>query len=151
VTFRGTFREKAWQRVQAQAITDGIRYEPWSGEEFPTWSLPALEAAKCAALQGDDLFERLHLSLYEAFFTRGINIERPEELVTIAEHAGCDMTRYQADLTSGHARALVLSDYESARAQHAVRAIPTVVINGAQPLVGLHPLKAYRSALLNLS
>ena len=148
VRFKGTYREEAWKRLQALTAGDGIRYEVWSKEEYPTWSLPAAEAAKCAAIQGEIIFERLHLALYEAFFSKGINIALPEEVASLAKEAGCDMDRYQRDIASGQARALVLEDYDIAKSRHAVRAIPTVIINGGAPLVGLHPVEAYRALLL---
>ena len=31
------------------------------------WSLPAFDAAKCVALQGEELFEATHLALDRAF------------------------------------------------------------------------------------
>jgi len=153
VRFHGTYREAAWKRIQALTAADGILYEPWSKEEYPTWSLPSLEATKCAALQGEELFERLHLRLYEAFFTRGINIGEPQHVARIAEEAGCEMDQYRVDLESGHARALVLQDVELAARHHGVRAIPTIIIitdNGEpreRSLVGLQPIEVYRSAL----
>ena len=56
------------------ARDDGVTFTPWKGPDYPNWSLPALEAAKCVARQGQDAFERLHLRLYEAFFTHSRNI-----------------------------------------------------------------------------
>lgn len=143
VTFKGTYREEAWRRCRTQAESDGLVYNLWSREDYPNWSLPALEAAKCVALQGAEAFERLHLKLYEAFFTLGRNIAREDELFEIVEEAGTDMERFVADYESGKVRAWVLQDYEEARAQ-SVRAIPTVVVNGDRRLVGLVDLAEYR-------
>ena len=61
------------------AASDGITFTPWPREDYPHWSLPALRAAKCVARQGPEAFERLHLLLYEALFTRSVNIARAEE------------------------------------------------------------------------
>lgn len=146
VTFKGTYREEAWKRCQAQAEPDGIVYNLWSREDYPNWSLPALEAAKCAGLQGEEVFERLHLKLYEAFFALGRNIAREDELFEVVEAAGADMERFVADYESGTARARVLQDYEEARAQ-SVRAIPTVIVNGDRRLVGLVDLSEYRRVI----
>jgi predicted DsbA family dithiol-disulfide isomerase len=152
VRFHGSYREAAWKRIQALTAAEGIHYELWSKDEYPAWSLPSLEGAKCAALQSEECFERLHLRLYEAFFTRGINIGQPENVARIAEEAGCEMDQYRIDLESGRARALVLRDFELATRQHGVRAIPTIIImNNGEPrersLVGLQPIETYRSAL----
>src|SRR3989442_14730211 len=83
---------------------DGIRFTPWPHAELPGWSLPALEAAKCVAKQGDELFERVHRGLYEAFFTHSRNIADPEAVAAIVAAAGADMERVAADFEAGVGR-----------------------------------------------
>jgi predicted DsbA family dithiol-disulfide isomerase len=144
-SFTGTYREQAWRRCQTLAQDDGVTFRPWTAATYPNWSLPALEAAKCVARQGAEAFERLHLRLYEAFFTHGRNIAVRDEVVSIVRESGADMERFAADYASGAARDEVLRDYEAARATHGVRAIPTVVV-GARRLVGLTALAEYRKA-----
>jgi predicted DsbA family dithiol-disulfide isomerase len=145
VRFAGTYREEAWKRCQTMAGADGIAFTPWARPDFPNCSLPALEAAKCVARQGRDAFERLHLRIYEAFFTAGRNIANPSEVAEIVRESGANMERFVADSTRGDARAEVLRDYERAITEHGVRAIPTVVTGGRR-LVGLVELAAYRKA-----
>ncbi|MBI2544182.1 MAG: DsbA family protein [Candidatus Rokubacteria bacterium] len=135
-TFKGTYREEGWKRCAAMAEADGVVFTMW-----------ALEAAKCVALQGEDLFRRLHLRLYEAFFTRGKNIALPDEVVEIVSESGADMTRFLADYESGKAREWVLQDYEEAITRGGVRAIPTVVVDGGQRVVGLVSGVEYRRML----
>lgn len=147
VSFKGTYREAAWKRVHAAAERDGVTFNLWSRDDYPTWSLPALEAAKCVALQGEEVFQRLHLKLYEAFFTRGKNIALPEEVVEVVSESGADMTRFLADYESGKARQWVLQDYEEAITRGGVRAIPTVVVDGGQRVVGLVSGVEYRRML----
>jgi predicted DsbA family dithiol-disulfide isomerase len=146
-TFKGTYREAAWRRCGAMAEPDGIAFTMWAREDYPTWSLPALEAAKCARLQGEEAFRRLHLGLYRAFFTQGRNIANPAEVVDVVREAGLDMDRFLADYESGTARAWVLKDYEEAVTRVGVRAIPTVIVNGETPIVGLVPGEEYRRAI----
>ena len=147
VTFKGTYREEAWQRCAAMAEPDGIVFTMWSRNDYPTWSLPALEAAKCVALQGEEAFRRLHLRLYEAFFTRGVNISVPEEVSQVVRESGADMTRFLADYESGKARDRVLHDYEEAVTREGVRAIPTIIGDGGQRVVGLVSAVEYRRML----
>jgi len=147
VTFKGTYREEAWKRCAAMAEPDRVVFTMWSREDYPTWSLPALEAAKCVALQGEEPFRRLHLRLYEAFFTRGVNISVPEEVTQIVRESGADMTRFLADYESGKARDWVLHDYEEAVTQEGVRAIPTIIGEGGQRVVGLVSAVEYRRML----
>lgn len=101
VRFKGTYREEGWKRCNAMAEPDGIHYTPYPRDDYPSWSLPALEAAKCVALQGPEPFERLHLRLYEAFFTRSVNIadyegaivrDRVRAIPTIIVEGGARLT-----------------------------------------------------------
>jgi predicted DsbA family dithiol-disulfide isomerase len=145
-TFKGTYREEAWRRCQAMAKGDGVTFTPWTGPHYPNWSLPALEAAKCVGRQGPDAFERLHLRLYEAFFTHGRNVADRDVVAEIVRESGADMERFAVDYASGEARDEVLHDYERAVSEHGVRAIPTVVV-GSRRLVGMVDLVEYRKAI----
>ncbi len=146
-TFKGTYREEAWKRCAAMAEPDGVVYNMWEREDYPNWSLPALEAAKCVALQGEEIFQRVHLRLYQAFFTDGRNISVPDEVFEVVSESGADMARFLADYESGKGRQWVLQDYEDAVTRNSVRAIPTVVVNGGQRLVGLVSEAEYRRTI----
>jgi predicted DsbA family dithiol-disulfide isomerase len=147
VVFKGTYREEGWRRCGGMAASDGITYTPWPRDDYPNWSLPALEAAKCVALQGSGAFDRLHLRLYEAFFSRSINIAKPDELLSVVKEAGVDMPRFVADWESGAAREAVGRDYEEALTRDRVRAIPTIIVEGGRRLTGLVDLPTYRKAI----
>jgi predicted DsbA family dithiol-disulfide isomerase len=147
VAFKGTHREEGWRRCGAMAASDGITYTAWPRDDYPNWSLPALEAAKCVELQSAEAFDRLHLLLYEAFFGRSINIAKPDELMGVVEESGADMTRFLRDWESGSARDAVARDYEEALTHDRVRAIPTIIVEGARRLTGLVDLPTYRKAI----
>jgi predicted DsbA family dithiol-disulfide isomerase len=147
IVFKGTYREEGWRRCGAMAAGDGVTFTPWPRDDYPGWSLPALEAAKCVELQGAEAFERLHLRLYEAFFTRSINIAEPEELAGVVRESGADMPRFLRDWESGRARPAVLRDYEEALTRDHVRAIPTVIVEDGRRLTGLVDLPTYRKAI----
>jgi len=146
--FKGTYREDGWRRCGQMSADDGISFTPWPHPLMPGHSLPALEAAKCAAKQGDDVFERVHRALYEAYFTRSLNIADPAVLARVVEEAGADPARFNADLSTGFARTAVVADYEAAVTEHGVRAIPTVIFpETGRALVGLADLGTYRAAV----
>ena len=146
-TFKGTHREDGWRRCGAMAASDGITFTPWPRDDYPRWSLPALRAAKCVARQGPDAFERLHLLLYEALFTRSVNIARAEELVGAVRESGADMNRFLSDFEGDGARDAVLADYAEAVTRDRVRAIPTIIVEGGRRLTGLVDLATYRKAI----
>lgn len=147
-TFKGTYREEAWRRCQELARDTGVTFRPWERPDFPTSSMPALEAAKCVALQGEAPFEALHLRLYQAFFDEGVNIAVPEEVAAVVRTVpDVDMTRFLADYEAGKGRQPVLDDYQAAVNEHGVRAIPTVVLPSGRRIVGAVSLSEYRRAL----
>ena len=145
VTFQGTYREAAWQRCRELATDAGVTVRMWERGDFPASSMPALEGAKCVALQGDAVFEALHLKLYAAFFGEGVNIGSPEEVVTVVKSVpGVDVARFLADYDAGIGRRAVLDDYRAAVDEHGVRAIPTVVLANGRRVVGAVSLPEYR-------
>ena len=146
--FKGTYREEGWRRCGQMSAGDGITFTPWPHATMPGFSLPALEAAKCAAKQGEDVFERVHRALYEAYFTRSLDIADPLVLAGIVAEAGGDAVRFETDRQAGFAREAVVADYEAAVSEHGVRAIPTVILpETGRALVGLVDLDAYRRAI----
>jgi predicted DsbA family dithiol-disulfide isomerase len=150
VTFKGTYREAAWHRAASMSAPDGVRFTMWARDDYPTWSLPALEAAKCIALQGDDAFERLHLLLFEAFFSKGINIGKREEVIKVVRGAGVDMDRFLKDYDAGTARAQILKEYEEAITAYQVNSIPTVIFDGGQKVIGATSINEYLKILAAL-
>jgi predicted DsbA family dithiol-disulfide isomerase len=149
VPFRGTYREAGWKRCGDMAREDGITFTPWPHAAMPGWSLPALEAAKCVAKQGDAAFRALHLGLFRAFFTDSRDIGDPNEVLRIvAERDDIDVDRFVADYRSGIGRDAVIADYEAAVNEHGVRSIPTVIVPATgRYLVGLADLETYRDAI----
>jgi predicted DsbA family dithiol-disulfide isomerase len=127
------------------SAADGVVFTPWPHETMPNWSLPALEAAKCVARQGDELFERVHPRLYEAYFTNSLNIADPGVVADIvAAEGGVDMARFRTDYESGAGREAVVKDYEAAVAD-GVRSIPTVIApDTGRALIGMVDAAMYR-------
>ncbi len=148
VRFKGTYREAGWRRCGMMTAADGLVYKPWPHEKFPAWSVPALEAGKCVTKQDPSAFERVHLRLYEAFFTDNLDISDVAALTDIVAACGVDIARFQTDMESGVARAEIARDYETAVAEHHVRAIPAVIVPATgRALVGLASLDTYRTAV----
>jgi len=147
--FRGTRREQGWQRAARLAAPDGVVFNMWQRDDFPDWSLPALAAAKCASFQSQEAYDRMHYALFEAFFTRGINIARREEIVSVANECQLDMVRFEADFAGGEGHKLAIEEYEEAITQLGVTAVPTVFFGQAR-VVGAVPLQEYLQILETL-
>ena len=147
--FRGTRREQGWQRAARLAAPDGVVFNMWQRDDFPNWSLPALAAAKCAAFQSKQAHDRLHYGLFEAFFTRGMNIANQEEIFTVAEECQLDMDRFRADFAEGEGHKLAIEEYEEAVNRLMVTAVPTVFFGQAR-VVGAVPLQDYLQVMEQL-
>ncbi len=119
------------------------------GPTIRRWSLPALDAAKCVALQGEAPFETTHLALYRAFFTDGVNIGRPEEVIAGGWQPARASTASAFSRTTRRRRGrqAVLEDDEAAVSQHGIRAIPTVIGPEGRRVIGAVPLSEYQRVL----
>lgn len=147
VTFRGTKREASWRHIQTMIESEGIAWQIWDRDDYPNWSLPALEAAKCAALQSQAAFEDMHFRLFRAFFEHGVNIANLDELLALVREAPLDYSRFIEDVDSGVARRAVLDDYEEAVNTHMIYAIPTVIFPHGERVVGAVPMEEYEKVL----
>jgi predicted DsbA family dithiol-disulfide isomerase len=147
--FRGTYREQGWQRAARLAAPDGVVFKMWERDDFPSWSIPALAAAKCASFQGKDAYDRMHYALFEAFFTRGMNIANDGEIFSVAEECRLDMDRFRADYAGGEGQKLAIEEYEDAINRFMVTAVPTVFFGSAR-VVGAVPLQDYLQVLEKL-
>src|SRR5262249_49332107 len=145
--FRGTRREATWRRIAAMVKPDGINWKLWKRDDYPNWSLPALEAAKCAALQSAEAYDDMHLRLFRGFFEEGVNIAKPEEVLALARRASLDFDRFVADFESGVTRRAILDDYEEAVNTYLVSAIPTVIFSEAESIGGGVRIEAYEKVL----
>jgi len=148
--FRGTRREATWRRIAAMVKPDGIDWKLWERDDYPNWSLPALEAAKCAALQSTKAADDLHFRLFRGFFEQGVNIAKPEEVCALARQAPLDFDRFMADFETGITRRAILDEYEAAVNTYMVYAIPTVIFNEEELIVGAVPSAEYEKVLEKL-
>lgn len=126
---------------------EGIHWRMWQRDDYPHWSLPALEAAKCAALQSHAAFDDLHFRLFGAFFEQGVNIAKTDEIMSLAQQAPLDYDRFVDDFTSGVTRRAIMEEYEEALNTYWVHAIPTVVFNDSERVVGAVPVEEYLKVL----
>ena len=113
-------------------------FKPWSGDAWPTTTLPAFEAARCAARQGEAAFLDFDLRIRRAFFAESRDIGRMEVLLEVAREAGLDVDRLKADLASGTVRQAVLEEAREGQQQYRVRGTPTLMLADGTKL--RHPI-----------
>ena len=113
-------------------------FAPYQGDDWPTTTLPAFEAAWCAARQGEEAHATYDLRVRRAFFAEGRNIGGWDVLREIAEETGLDRDRFDQDVAGGDARAAVVEDARLRRERYRVRGTPTLMLADGTKL--RHPI-----------
>jgi predicted DsbA family dithiol-disulfide isomerase len=103
-------------------------FKPFTGDVWPTTTLPAFEVAWCAAQQSDDALLRFDLRVRQAFFGESRNIGRREVLLELANETGLDVDRIKSALDDGTAREAVLAEARAGQEQYRVRGTPTLML-----------------------
>ena len=68
-------------------------FAPYQGDDWPTTTLPAFEAAWAAVQQGEAAGHDYDLRVRRAFFAQGRNIGRRAVLLDLAKEAGLDLAQ----------------------------------------------------------
>ncbi len=132
---RAELEQEKWLAAMQEPLAE---FHPFEGDDFPTTTLPAFEAAWCASQQGEELGHSYDLRLRRAFFAHSRNIARREVLVEIAEQAGLDVPRFIRQLDSGAARPHVLEEGQLGRDRYRVHGVPTIMLADGTKL--RHPI-----------
>ncbi len=121
---RALLEQEWWlAAIQEPAAT----FAPFTGDDFPTTTLPVFDAAWCAARQGAGAALAFDLAVRRAFFAGGRNIGRREVLLDVAREVGLDVPAMERDLDGGAARAAVLEEAREAVEKYHVRGTPTLM------------------------
>jgi predicted DsbA family dithiol-disulfide isomerase len=135
-------------RRRAALEEDKISFKPWNPDEpYPASSMPALRAAKCARLQGEEAFQRFHTALFRAFFEEGMNIAEQEVLLSLAKKTGLDVERFSSDFSRRSLEEEILAEHKDGRAEYEGWGIPIAVVGGRYPVAGAVPIDIYRRAI----
>lgn len=137
-------------RMRARAEEPRIAFSLEPPAEYPASSLPALQAGKCAQMQGEDVFERMHKALFRAYFEQGQNIASREVLEQVAREVDLDEARFWADMDSGQGRAAVATEFREFLRDFNGFGIPLAVFPDGYPLQGAVPTAYYRQVIETL-
>jgi len=134
-------------RMRAGMEEEGL-FNAWDENVlYPSSSMPAQIASKCALLQGEEAFERFHNAVFRAFFRDCRDISQSEILFSLAADAGLDMQRFSADFQDDERRQEVMADVEEVRSQYEGWGVPLTVIGERMPIEGAAPTEVYRRAV----
>lgn len=123
---------KCFSLEQANS-SKGPDFKLWEHPEIPSRTLRAMQAAKCAQLQGNDLFDTFHLLLYEAFHREKKNVDSEDVLKVIAQEAQLDIKKFLEDLRSDSSGQLVGKDHLEAVERYQIFGVPTLVFDQRWP------------------
>jgi len=148
--FAGSYVENAWRRISALATDVGLSYKMWDKEEFPRWSMPALEAGTAAQRQGEEEFQRFHTNLFGSFFLESQSLIDKDNLLAVARKSGLDVNVFQRDLEDPGLQESVRKQCEEATETYLISAVPTVIIGGRRRRIGMVPADDYLADLAML-
>jgi len=137
---------EAWHRAHLEERS--LSFQPWRvGQPYPTSSLPALIASKCAERQGELPFARFHIALFRAFFGECRNISNHEVLFDLAKESGLNMEKFRQDFDQGSLEDKVMAEFEEGQSQYPGWGVPLVIIGDRYPVVGAAPIEMYRRGI----
>ncbi len=132
---RHELQQEWWLAVLQEPAAE---FAPYRGEDWPTTTLPAFEAAWCAEQQGEEVGHDYDLRIRRAFFYESRNIGRREVLIELAQEAGLDIPHFIEMFDSGEARKYVLEEGKLGRERFHVRGTPTLTLENGNRL--RHPI-----------
>ena len=133
---------ESWTRPAAEP--ESGRFTVWSTEEPPpSHSVPPAIAAKAAAQQGADAFDRYHRALMESYFHLNRNITEPANLVRIAGETGLDVGAFLEALKDPALAREVVDDHNQAVSM-GISGVPTVIVDDRWKITGAQPREVYR-------
>jgi len=114
---------------------------------YPSSSLPAQIASKCALSQGQGEFERFHDAIFRAFFKDCQDISDIAVLTILGVANGLDIEWFRTDFGNKLHETEVLNDFEEARSEFEGWGIPLVIFDSKFPLAGAVPIEMYHRAI----
>tara|TARA_A100001037_G_scaffold306803_1_gene355764 strand:- start:427 stop:1011 length:585 start_codon:yes stop_codon:yes gene_type:complete len=112
----------------------GPKWKAWKDRTFPSRDMPSHEAAKCAALQGEEVFSAYHLQLHRAKHVDKKDITNQLVLRDIAIQSGLDVGRWEEDMKNGSGISQVADDHMEAEETWGVFGVPTLYFEKGKPL-----------------
>ena len=114
--------------------TRGVDFKLWDHPEVSSRSLKALQAAKCAQVQGNHLFDTFHMLLFEAFHREPKDTTCDAVLEDMARKAALDGEQFLEDLRGEKSRKLVGQDHSEGEEKYGICGVPTLIMDDKRPL-----------------
>jgi len=139
-------------RLRAGREERSLHFKLWAeNRPLPDSSIPAHEAAKCAQIQGEEVFECYQMALMKAYSSHCRDIADRQVLIALAEEVRLDVRKFISDLESEWPRKRVFAERDEGVKNYNVIGVPTVLIGELAVLEAAVPLEVYKQAVRRLS
>jgi len=137
--------------LDQQNSEKGPDFMMWEHPDYSSRGIPALVAAKAAKNQGEPLFLRFHLAIFEARHDEGKDIADRKVLRGIVEYAGLDPVRFEQDIAREETWHAVGEDHMESKRKYGVFGVPTLVFGQEQVVfVKLGPIPESKEERISL-
>lgn len=138
---RQVIRDRAAAVGFTIAMGEGSRiYNTFDGHRLLHWAGDQGEAAQTA----------LKLALFEAYFTHGSNVSRPDVLLAAVEKAGLDVNRARQVLETDEFADAVREE-EALWQSRGINSVPAVIVDDRYLISGGQPPEAFEQALRSIA
>src|SRR5512146_834166 len=111
-------------------------FSAFTGDDWPTTTLPAFIAVRAMADQDERLAHLLDFRVPRAFFAESRNIGKPEVLLDLVRDVGGDVDHVTRAFSDGAVREAVSQEARLGRERYGVRGTPTLMLeDGARLLM----------------
>ncbi|MDQ4058544.1 MAG: DsbA family protein [Actinomycetota bacterium] len=140
----GRYGEDFSDHVQSMIETAGFKYAP---PPVIPHSMPSLELAELARDEGK--FEPVHVQLFDAYWSLGLDIGSPEVLHEIAAEAGLDAGKLDEVWGDGRYRERIASTTLVAQ-ELGFGGVPAWLVDDRMMISGAQPHNVFESAMSQL-
>lgn len=109
-------------------------FRAFTGDDWPTTTLPAFIAVRAVSVEDDRLAHELDLRVRHAFFAESQNIGRPDVLIELVRELGGDVASVKRAFEGDTVRKEIEREFNIARSEFGVRGTPTLMLQDGSRL-----------------
>ncbi len=122
---RGLLAEEWWLAAVQEPAAE---FQAFTGDDWPTTTLPAFIAVRAVADEDEALAHELDMRVRRAFFAESQNIGKEEVLLELVRDVGGDPAHVARAFSDPVVRAAVEEEFQLGRTRYGVRGTPTLML-----------------------
>ena len=128
---RALLTEEWWMAAVQEPAAE---FSAFTGDDWPTTTLPAFIAVRAVAGEDERLAHELDMRVRRAFFAESRNIGKPDVLLELVRDLGGDVAHVKQAFQGDTLRMEVEHEFEIARKDFGVRGTPTLMLEDGSRL-----------------